>query len=41
MANFNSSDPASPIVLDTSVAISLVASRIGADVLRPSPGRPT
>ncbi len=34
MANFNSSDPASPIVLDTSVAISLVASRIGADVLR-------
>lgn len=34
MANFNSSDPASPIVLDTSVAISLVASRIGADVLK-------
>jgi hypothetical protein len=34
MANFNSSDTASPLVLDTSVAISLVASRIGADVLK-------
>ena len=34
MANFNSSDPASSIVLDTSVAISLVASRIGAEVLK-------
>lgn len=34
MANFSSSDPASPIVLDTSVAISLLASRIGADVLK-------
>jgi len=34
MANFNSSDTASPMVLDTSVAISLVASRIGADVLK-------
>jgi len=34
MANFNLSDPTSPIVLDTSVAISLVASCIGAEVLK-------
>jgi hypothetical protein len=34
MANFNSSDPSSSLVIDTSVAISLVASRIGADVLQ-------
>jgi hypothetical protein len=34
MANFNSSEPGASLVIDTSIAISLAASCIGADVLQ-------